>query len=644
MSAPIIVSLLGVASAAAAAASSLHPRLQDGLAQTPPMGWNTYNHYNCYPNETIVRTNAQALVELGLDKLGYRYVTTDCGWSVADRLPDGSLTWNATLFPQGFPALGEYLHELGLLFGVYGDAGILLCGSPPNNTGNLYDNCYSDAATNYPDVNYAPTTSPAPHYATMSRALAALNRTVLFQICDWGVDFPARWAPALGHTWRIGNDILPAWRSIYRIINQAAPQTDVAGPGQWPDLDMLEVGNGVLSVAEEQTHFSLWGILKSPLVIGAALREASEASLAVLMQADVIAFNQDRLGKSARLRRRWSEAGYEVWSGPLAGGRTVAALVNWWNESRALTLELPDIGLQFAGNVRNVWAEGSSVADEGVRTRYTATVPGHGTMLLELGATQPRGEYRREWFAETKGNSTTFSPIYALTTSNNYTLTLTLARPVSTATAIRIDTGNNSMATTLTIPSQTTTLTTPIVLDVATTALTIHHPSQLNITTIHLTPPTGTYHPSTTFTLSGSATLTPCAEGFCLPVGSKIGYLSETGLATHTIAVSTGGTKYVELDYINNDIAFESAWEEGRNARNLTISVNGGVPVRLEVPLSGRHSELFGPGLGWWDTATLGVSVDGWKEGANEVVVGNVGGAEGVVSWGADFVGMRVFD
>lgn len=99
--------------------------------------WNTYNHYSCSPNETIVQSNAQALVDLGLSSLGYRYVTTDCGWTVADRLPDGSLTWNETLFPQGFPAMGDFLHDLGLLFGVYQDSGILLCGSPPNETGSL---------------------------------------------------------------------------------------------------------------------------------------------------------------------------------------------------------------------------------------------------------------------------------------------------------------------------------------------------------------------------------------------------------------------------------------------------------------------------------------------------------------------------
>ncbi|OKL59268.1 hypothetical protein UA08_05886 [Talaromyces atroroseus] len=216
---------------------------------------------------SIVQSNAQALVNLGLASLGYRYVTTDCGWTVADRLPDGSLIWNSTLFPQGFLALGQFLHGLGLLFGVYQDAGILSCGSPPNQTGSQchelqdaenfaawevdslkYDNWYSDAAAGFPNVEYTSSVSPELRYANMSDALAQQKRTILYQICEW--------AP-----------------SIFRLVNQAGPQTSFAGPGQWADTDMLEVGNGVYTIPEEQTHFSLWAILKSPLIIGAALKD-----------------------------------------------------------------------------------------------------------------------------------------------------------------------------------------------------------------------------------------------------------------------------------------------------------------------------------------------------------------------------------
>jgi alpha-galactosidase len=238
----------------------------------------------------------------------------------------------------------------------------------------------------------------------MTKALAAQNRAVLFQICEWGVDFPALWAPALGHTLRIGNDIIPAWRAIWRTLNQAVPQTSFAGPGQWPDLDMLEVGNDILTIPEEQTHFSLWAILKSPLVIGGALKDGltsiNKDSLAILSNKDVIGFNQDSLGKSAELKRRWSEEGYEVWSGPLSNGRTVAALINWADESRELTLNLPDIGVQFAGQIKNIWA-GKSVRN--VKTAYTSTVQPHGVMLLELEDTISAGSYSGKVFAKTSG-------------------------------------------------------------------------------------------------------------------------------------------------------------------------------------------------------------------------------------------------
>lgn len=238
----------------------------------------------------------------------------------------------------------------------------------------------------------------------MTKALAAQNRSVLFSICEWGVDFPALWAPALGHTWRIGNDIIPAWRAIFRTLNQAVPQTSFAGPGQWPDLDMLEVGNNVLTTAEEQTHFSLWAILKSPLVIGGALKDEvtsiNAKSLAILSNKDVVSFNQDSLGVSATLKRRWSEEGYEVWSGPLSGGRTVAALINWADASRELTLDLADVGVQFAGTLKDIWA-GKIVSN--VKSSYTATVAAHGVMLVELSDTTAAGTYPTAKFGTSSG-------------------------------------------------------------------------------------------------------------------------------------------------------------------------------------------------------------------------------------------------
>lgn len=199
----------------------------------------------------------------------------------------------------------------------------------------------------------------------MSRYIQETDRDILFQICEWGIDFPPLWAPEWGHTWRMSNDIIPAWRSIPpRILNQVVPQTSFAGPGQWPDLDMVFVRNGIFSTAEEQTHFSLWSISKSPLYIGAALNDdyqsISDDALAILMQEGVISYNQDQLGISAHFVRRWSQEGYVVWSGPLSRNRTVVALINWSDEERELQLDLPDIGRQTAVSLRNIW--GSATA------------------------------------------------------------------------------------------------------------------------------------------------------------------------------------------------------------------------------------------------------------------------------------------
>lgn len=217
------------------------------------------------------------------------------------------------------------------------------------------------------------------------------------------MDFPSAWAPKLGNSWRITNDIIPSWRTIPRILNQAVPQTDFAGPGHWLDLDMLEVGNNVFTIPEEQTHFSLWAIIKSPLVIGAALKDSSTGinagSLAILKNSDVVSYNQDSLGVAASFRRRWTQEGYELWAGPLSGGRTVAALINLSEKAQQLTLNLPDLGFQSAKSVKDIW---NAATKTNVLTSYTALVQPHGTLLLELSGTTAVGSYDSK-FASTSG-------------------------------------------------------------------------------------------------------------------------------------------------------------------------------------------------------------------------------------------------
>ncbi|KAJ5771759.1 hypothetical protein N7520_002288 [Penicillium odoratum] len=645
----MMLTLLSASLLSGLVAAAPHRRADNGVAKTPPMGWNTYNHYSCSPNETIVHSNAQALVDLGLADLGYTYVTTDCGWTVADRLANGSLTWNATLFPSGFPALGEYLHNLGLLFGVYEDAGIKTCSEGQDQAGSLDDNCYSDASEDYPNTNYSPTESPRFRYANMTKALDAQSRSMLFQICEWGIDFPALWAPALGNTWRIGNDIIPAWRTIFRILNQAVPSQPFAASGQWPDLDMLEVGNNIFTTAEEQTHFSLWAILKSPLVIGGALKDEytsmAQSSLEILLNEDVVGFNQDDLGIAASLKRRWSDDGYEVWSGLLSGERTVAAIINWFDEERTLTLNLPDVGLQSA-SVKDIWG-GTFTSD--VKTSYSSSVAAHGVMLLELSDTTAAGTYSTSLFGTRKSTITTFESVYANTTSSSYTVSIVFSSASSKATTIWLSSSTNTTSKIITVPAKTKTITSTIALTAGSTN-TISIVSATTIDSITIISPAGTYYAgNTSFTLAGSAAIEQCGTSGCAPVGYKIGWLNSVNTATANIPAtvsSSSGTesKYVEIDYINNDVAFSTSWGWGSNSRNITLSVNGGEAVRLEVPLSGKHSELYSEGLGWWDTATLGILVDGWKDGNNTVVVGNAADTDVSQTYGADFVGLRFFD
>ncbi|KAM3087115.1 hypothetical protein ACMFMG_001223 [Clarireedia jacksonii] len=604
--------------------------------------WNSYNHYVCAPNESIVHSNAQALKDLGLADLGYNYVTVDCGWTLPNRAANGTLTWNTARFPSGFPALGDFIHGLGLKFGVYSDAGIQMCMTgDPVQVGSLYDNCYSDAATGYPNVNYAPSTSPSARYANMTKALATLSRPILFQICDWGVDFPSAWAPAMANSWRITNDIIPQYKTVARILNQAVPQTSFAGPEHWLDLDMLEVGNNVMTTAEEMTHFSLWAILKSPLVIGAALKDSTtsinSASLAILKNKDVISYNQDSFGAAASFRRRWTTDGYEVWAGPLSGSRTVVAVINLNNVARTLTLDLPDVGLQKAGTVKNVWA-GTSASN--VLTSYSASVAAHGTMLLELGSTTIAGQYAAS-DATVSGSKITFNNIYGLTTSSNYTATLHFSTSSTTATTFTI----NSKSYTL--PASSTTLTIPSLSLLASNSnsLSITSSSTLLPSSLTITAPISTYYPSTSMSISGSATHDTCSSGKCLPSGTKIGYLSPSSAATLSItspsnsSPSSSSQKYLLIHYTNNDLAFSTSWTTGTNTRNMSIAVNG-VQTRAEMPVTGRSSELFGT-KGWEDAGVFGVLTSGWKEGTNQVVFAGVSG--GVVEYAGDLVGVDVF-
>ncbi|KAK7734293.1 hypothetical protein SLS53_007943 [Cytospora paraplurivora] len=345
---------------------------------TPVLGWNSYNYYSCYPNETIIKDNAAGLVSLGFHNAGYTYVTTDCGWTANYRDSSGRLVWNSTTFPSGGPALGDYLHDLGLKFGVYSGAGYYQCGSTDQPASLGHETTDADS------------------------------------ISEWGAD--SLKAPKIGNSWRISNDIYDAWRSIWRITNQVVPYFKHTGVGAYADMDMIIVGLRALSLEEERFHFGMWAINKSPLVIGAPMDTSITpiASLEILNNTEVIALNQDSLGKQAQLVRRYTTEQYDIWAAELSGSRLVLGLANWYNGSQSVSMSLPaDLGIASA-TARDVWA----AQDLGtINNTYTTTLSGHELRLLVLsdivnatvGTPQSIGYYTASTNATLSGAATVVS-------------------------------------------------------------------------------------------------------------------------------------------------------------------------------------------------------------------------------------------
>lgn len=253
-------------------------------------------------------------------------------------------------------------------------------------------------------------------------------------------------------------------------------------------------------------------------------------------------------------------------------------------------------------------------------------------------------QFRLTWLTLFGSNTTTFLHVYGLTTSSNYTLLISLSSPVIVDTTISVTSSASSHTITTQMFQSSETVSMTIALKaISNNIITISSTTHISISSISIKPPTGIYYPSTSFKLHGSTNLTICAPNTCTPVGSVIANLSSN--STTSISVhnpSSSGAKYVALDYTNNDVAIATSWTNGTNTRNLTITVNGQKAQRMELPLTGRTSELYSVGRGWYDTSSFGVLVDGWVNGTNEVVLGNAGGEGDVQPLAAWVVGMRV--
>ena len=303
----------------------------DGLAQTPPMGWNSWNKFACDVSEQLIREVADSMVSTGLRDAGYHYVNIDDCWQ-GQRDARGAIQPDGKRFPSGMKALADYVHSKGLKFGLYSDAGWKTCGGRPGSRGHEFQDAitYTEWGVDYLKYDWCFTDGLKAEgaYLTMSQALRDAGRPVLFSLCEWGTAKPWLWADKLGHAWRTTGDIFNCfdcvedhgdWKAfgVLQIMDMQDGLRAHAGPGRWNDADMLEVGNGMPG-HQDRAHFSIWAMLASPLIAGNDVRSMSKETLAILTRRDVIAINQDALGVQGF--RYAVRDGIEYWFKPLAGG------------------------------------------------------------------------------------------------------------------------------------------------------------------------------------------------------------------------------------------------------------------------------------------------------------------------------------
>ncbi|MBR2103014.1 MAG: glycoside hydrolase family 27 protein [Prevotella sp.] len=382
------------------------------LADTPQMGWSTWNKFQGNISEEIIKGIADAMVESGLRDAGYTYINIDDCWH-GQRDTDGFIQADPKKFPNGMKAVADYVHAKGLKLGIYSDAGTGTCGNMPGSLGHEYQDAlqYARWGVDYLKYDWCNTTNVNPQgaYQLISDALRASGRPIFLSMCEWGNSKPWRWARQIGHSWRTTPDIWCNFDSL-RVFEAGYSQFGVmqcialndslrryAAPGYWNDPDMLEVGNG-MTENEDRAHFTMWCMMASPLILGNDLRNMSEATRNILMNREMIAIDQDPLGIQG-----WhcmDRHGLQFWLKPLASGNWAFTILNPTRQDITFALNWQDFNLtdnEVSGRstklnttvykVYNLWThkqEGkTSVKD---KTERKLTVRSHDVVAFRLEA------------------------------------------------------------------------------------------------------------------------------------------------------------------------------------------------------------------------------------------------------------------
>jgi hypothetical protein len=375
-------------------------RTGDQLALTPPMGWNSWNAYGLAVDADKVRSVADAMISSGLAAHGWTYINIDDGWESAARASDGTIGSNSK-FPD-MPGLSRYLHQRGLRFGIYSSPGPLTCGRFLGSLGHERQ----DAATyanwgvdylKYDLCSYETLMSKQPTlaehqapYRQMGAALAAQPRDIVYSLCQYGNAEVWKWGGEVrGNSWRTTGDIEDSWRSTKEIIDSQHLSSPYASPGHWNDPDMLVVGEvgwggalhpSRLTPDEQYSHISLWSLLAAPLLLGNELTHLDAFTRNLLVNDEVIAVDQDPLGRAAQ--RAWSQDDWQIWVRELADGRHAVGIFNFGEQFRTLKLAGLVPELRAGAPLRDLWRQRQlAPLTEG----YSAQVPAHGVLLLAVG-------------------------------------------------------------------------------------------------------------------------------------------------------------------------------------------------------------------------------------------------------------------
>jgi len=365
---------------------AIHKVADNGLARTPPMGWNSWNKFAGRVDDPAVRAMADAMASNGMKEAGYQYINIDDTWE-AGRDAQGNITTN-TKFPD-MKALADYVHAKGLKIGIYSSPGPNTCAGYEGSYGHEEQDARTYAAWGIDYLKYDwcgarnlyTDQEMRALYQVMGDALLKTGRPILYSLCQYGRAEVWKWgADVGGNAWRTTGDIRDTWDSMTTIGFSQDELAPWAAPGHWNDPDMLEIGNGGMTDDEYRTHMSLWSILAAPLLAGNDLRNMTPAILEILTNREVIAINQDKDGKQGR--RITKSGDQEVWARPLSGGAQAIGLFNRGGSPAKITVNWPDMGLKTApSRARDLWAHSDLKLDG---AEDSVTVPAHGVVMLRV--------------------------------------------------------------------------------------------------------------------------------------------------------------------------------------------------------------------------------------------------------------------